>query len=563
MATNPTKAKTGANAVVFTLLVIGAIIAVNLIAARFPKRVDLTADHVYTLSPGSKELVAKLPDVLQVKAFISSDLQPPFSQTAQYVRDLLDEYAHASKGKLKWEAIDPGEDSKLEEEATKMKVPKMRRGRISNNKVEIGSSYLGIALSYQGNVESIPEVNATEGLEFEIDKRIRMLTQKKTKIAFATSEGELSTTGGPQQGQGGGLQALKQYMDFYEAVPTDLKGKLIPDDVVALVIAGPKQPFSERAKFVIDQFLMKGKSVAMFVDGMTFETPQQMQMPGQGSPPQIGRKNDTGLDDLLAHYGFKVGDDVILEPQKNVPGPLMVDGQMQLGNYPTFLVTDSIAKSSPLFEHVDALIVPFASSVELLKDNKAQTGLVYTQLAQSSAQAWRQKGFFLLNPTVPLKPGEDKGPFALGYTAEGKLKSFFAGKPFPNEKGEKVTLPANASLPPDAEKPLDEAQAPARLLLMGSSNVVSDMYIAGVSRYVPVYQINLAFALNVMDWLAQDKALSSIRAKAITQRPITYGSESTPLVLQAVNIVGVPLAFILFGVMRWRIRSARRARAKI
>ena len=131
--------------------------------------------------------------MLTVKAFISKDLQPPFSQSAQYVRDLLDEYAHASKGKLKWEAIDPGEDTKLEEEATKMKVPKMRRGRISNNKVEIGASYLGIALSYQGNVESIPEVNATEGLEFEIDKRIRMLTQKKTKIAFATSEGELST----------------------------------------------------------------------------------------------------------------------------------------------------------------------------------------------------------------------------------------------------------------------------------------------------------------------------------------------------------------------------------
>lgn len=556
------KAKTGANAVVFTLLVIAAVVAVNLIAARFPKRIDLTADHVYTLSPASKDLVRKLPDILTVKAFISGDLQPPFSQSAQYVRDLLDEYAHASKGKLKWEAIDPGEDPKLEEEATKLKVPKMRRGRISNNKVEIGSSYLGIALSYQGNVESIPEVNATEGLEFEIDKRIRMLTQKKTKIAFATSEGELSTGAGPQ-GQGGGLSALKQYMDFYDAVPTDLKGKQIPDDVAALVIAGAKQPMSERAKFVVDQFLMKGKSVAFFVDGMTFETPQQMQIPGQATPPQIGRKNDAGLDDLLAHYGFKIGDDVILEPQKNVPGPLQIDGQWQMGNYPTFLVTDSIAKSSPLFEHVDALIVPFASSVELLKDNKAQAGLVYTQLAQSSAQAWRQKGFFLLNPTVALKPADDKGPFALGYTAEGKFKSFFAGKPFPNEKGEKVTPTPNASLPPDAEKPIDEAQAPGRILVMGSSNIVSDMYIAGVSRYVPVYQIDLAFALNVMDWLAQDKALSSIRAKAITQRPITYASESTPVVLEAVNIIGVPLAFILFGVARWRIRTARRARAKI
>src|SRR3954447_18478304 len=159
MAAERSKAKTGANAVVFTILVIVAVVALNLIAARFPKRMDLTADHVYTLSPASKDLVAKLPDVLQVKAFISKDLQPPFSQSAQYVRDLLDEYAHASKGKLKWEAIDPGEDAKLEEEATKLKVPKMRRGRISNNKVEIGASYLGIALSYQGNVESIPEVN--------------------------------------------------------------------------------------------------------------------------------------------------------------------------------------------------------------------------------------------------------------------------------------------------------------------------------------------------------------------------------------------------------------------
>ena len=560
--TSPSKAKTGANAIVFTVFVIIAVVAVNLIFARVNRRWDLTADHIYTLSPASKDLVAKLPDVLTVKAFISNDLQPPFSQTAQYVRDLLDEYAHASKGKLKWEAIDPGDDPKLEEEANKLKVPKMRRGRISNNKVEIGASYLGIALSYQGTVESIPEVNATEGLEFEIDKRVRILTQKKTKIAFATSEGELSTTAGPQ-GQGGGLSALKQYMDFYDAVPTDLKGKLIPDDVAGLVIAGPKQPMSERAKFVVDQFLMKGKSVAFFVDGMKFETPQQMQIPGQTSPPQIGQKNDTGLDDLLGHYGFKINDDVILEPQKNVPGPLMVDGQMQLGNYPTFLVTDSIAKSSPLFEHVDALIVPFASSVELVKDNKAQAGLVYTQLAQSSDKAWRQKGFFLLNPTVPLKPADDKGPFALGYTAEGKFKSFFAGKPFPNEKGEKVTLPANASLPPDAEKPIDEAQAPGRILVFGSSNVVSDMYVAGVSRYVPVYQIDLAFGLNVMDWLAQDKALSSIRAKAITQRPITYGSESTPLVLEAVNIVGVPLLFILFGVARWRIRYARRQHAKI
>jgi gliding-associated putative ABC transporter substrate-binding component GldG len=562
MATEQSKIKSGGNAIGFAVALIVVVIFVNVLAQRFGRRIDLTQDHVYTLSPASKELVAKLPDKLTVKAFISSDLQPPFSQTAQYVRDLLDEYAHASKGKLKWEAIDPGEDAKLEEEATKMKVPKMRRGRISNNKVEIGASYLGIAVSYQGNVESIPEVNATEGLEYEIDKRIWMLTQKKTKIAIANSEGELAATQGPQ-GQPGGFSLAKQAADFYDLVPTSLTGKQIPQDVQALIIAGPKQPMTERAKFVVDQFLMRGKAVAFFVDGMTFETPQQMQMPGQATP-QIGRKNDVGLEDLLAHYGFKINDDVVLEPQKNMPGPLQVEGQWQIGNYPTFLITDSIAKSSPLFEHVDALTLPFASSIELIKDNKTQTGLNYTQLAQSSTRSWRQKGMFLLQPTTPLKPGDEKGPFALAYSAEGKFKSFFAGKPYPNEKGEKVEPAApNASLPPDADRPIDQAQAPARLIVVADSNFVNDMYVGGVSRYVPVYQIGLAFLLNSLDWLAQDKALSSIRQKTIMQRPITYSSDSTPWILQAVNIVGVPLAFILFGVARWRVRTARRARAKL
>src|SRR5262249_9668366 len=149
------------------MLVIG-LVFLNVIGSRIFKRFDLTQDRVYTLSPASKELVAKLPDRMTVKAFISSDLQPPFSQVAQYTRDLLDEYATASKGKFKWEVIDPGSDPKLEEEANKLKVPKMRRGRVSNNKVEIGASYLGVAFEYGGNVESIPEINGAEGLEFNM-----------------------------------------------------------------------------------------------------------------------------------------------------------------------------------------------------------------------------------------------------------------------------------------------------------------------------------------------------------------------------------------------------------
>jgi len=252
-----------------------------------------------------------------------------------------------------------------------------------------------------------------------------------------------------------------------------------------------------------------------------------------------------------------------MEPQSNMVGPVPVGGQTLLANYPTFVATEQVAKSSPLFDHLNGLILPFTSSLELVKDK--QTGMLITELATSTSKSWRQKGFFLFNPEAPIKPGDEKGPFPLAYAAEGKFKSFFAGKPYPNEKGEKVP-PAdkNVSLPPGAETPIDQAEGTGRILLVGSSTFIADdTLMLALRGYVPTYQVNLAFFLNAMDWMAQDHALSSIRAKAMTQRPLTLQSDSAPLVLQAVNIVGVPLAFILFGLMRWRLRSARRARAKL
>lgn len=563
MAREMNKAKTGANAVVFVVLVLAGVLALNLIASRHFARVDFTQDHIYTLSPASKELVKKLPDRMTVKAFISSDLQPPFSQVAQYVRDLLDEYANASKGKLKWEAIDPGSDQKLEDEAQKLKVPKMRRGRISDNKVEIGSSYLGIAFEYGGQVESIPQVNSAEGLEFQITSIIKRMTVRKKKLAFATSEGELSTAGSPMGGHAG-LQIMGQFLKDYDVVPVNLStgDKPIPDDADALVLAGPKTQMSDRAKFVVDQFLMKGKAVAFFVDGMVISSPRNMQIPGMAGQPQIGQKNPAGIDDLLSSYGFQIRDDLVMEPRLNLPGPVPIQGQLFLANYPTFIAVTKLAEGHPLFDHVKALALPFASSIEY--DKTKQPDLTATPLAWSSPNSWRQSGFFLFDPqNNHLKVGDDHGPFVMAYAATGKLKSFFAGKPYPNAKGEKVTAPPpNVSLAPGVERPLDESTGTPRILVVADSNLLSDDYLR-FAQQLPGYGSDLLFALNAMDWLAHDDSLAAIRAKGVQSRPLTYESDSTPTVVKYANIIGVPLLFILFGVIRWRLRTARRRAAKL
>src|SRR6476660_805442 len=112
------KVMTATNASAYVLLTVGAVVLINLIGTRVFGRLDLTENHVYTLSSGSKDIVSKLPDYLTVKAYISTKELPPEQQSvSRYVRDLLDEYRTYSKGKLRFEAFDPGDDKKIEEEA--------------------------------------------------------------------------------------------------------------------------------------------------------------------------------------------------------------------------------------------------------------------------------------------------------------------------------------------------------------------------------------------------------------------------------------------------------------
>ena len=428
----PAKARSAANSLITAVAVIGGLVFVNIIGSRYFGRADLTEDRIYKLSKVSLDTVKNLPDRMNVKAFISGDLPPQMNSIAQYARDMLDEYAAASGGKLVWESIDPtgGKDKEEKErhkdELSKYKIQKMTIETIKDTKLELGGeNYLGIGFAYADQIESVPSLTSTEGLEFQITGVIRKLVNtKKHKVGFATSEGELQRQ---PQGPGGGMQMIGQFLSDYDVSDITLD-KPIPDDIEALVIAGPKQPFNEKVKFHIDQFLMKGKAVAFFVDGMTLESPQGMQLPGM-EQPKIGRQNDTNLTDLFEKYGLKLRDDLVLDKQ-NVIGLVPVNGGMRPTNYPTFVavVEDGLAKDHMLTSKVKALVTPFTSSVELvgdLKDGKVE-GVKATAVARTSEGSWRNSGFFLFNPTQKLAPPaseSDKGPFVLGYAVEGKLKS--------------------------------------------------------------------------------------------------------------------------------------------
>src|SRR5262245_2141389 len=280
------------NAILYALFVVGGIVVVNLIATRVFGRIDLTENRIYTLSQPSRDLVKNLPDYMSVKAFISADLPPELKTVSRYVRDLVDEYKTSSKGKFRWEAIDPGNDKKLEDEANRCKVQKLQIQVLRSQKFELGTYYLGLCLEYNGQVESIPQVARPEGLEYQVSSLIKRMTQKKRKIAFTNGHGE----GDMNQG----FQSLKQDLEQeYEVTSVNPSSAEIGADVDALVVGGPKQAIDEKGQKEIDKFLMKGKGAVFLVDGMAMQSPGGMGGMGQEMQIKMAQGNDSGLGKLL------------------------------------------------------------------------------------------------------------------------------------------------------------------------------------------------------------------------------------------------------------------------
>jgi gliding-associated putative ABC transporter substrate-binding component GldG len=536
------KLQHGGNAVLFTLLTLAILVLANFVASRKFGRLDLTEAQVFTISDASRKLVASLPDQLKATAFISADLPPQVRAIARYLRDILEEYSTASKGKMKWEVVDPRDD-KAKEEARRLKVQQARLSVFEKSKASVSESYLGVAFQYGGKIEAIPFVTDIATLEYQISSTVRRLVGKRKKVGFATGHGEAS----PYQGLGAAREALKDY----DVTTVDLtEGKTpIPADLDVLVMVGPQQPLAERAKYELDQFLMKGKGLALFVDGMILETPRGQMAPGQ-LPPRIARGNSIGLRDQLEHYGVRLNEDIVMD-QQNARVVLPVSQEQRvITNYPAFPVITNLSKASPITRELKALVAVFASSLTLTQEaREGKAGVNATVLATCSPASWRQTGFFLFNPLQPPQPTKELGPFNLGYTLQGRFKSFFAGKAVP--------APGPARPPREKDpKPTGAGKSSpegARLVIFADSDLIKDQFLG-------VFPQNLLVLQNTIDYLAEDESLIAIRAKGQTHRPLRQVEDSTVSLAKYGNIVGLPIAFIVVGIVRWRLRKSRRRR---
>jgi ABC-type uncharacterized transport system involved in gliding motility auxiliary subunit len=542
MSTTSSKKRAYASsAILYTFFVVGVIVLVNVIGTRVFGRIDLTENKVYTLSQPSRDLVKKLPDFLTVKAFISSDLPPEIKTLSRYVRDMIDEYRTSSNGKFRWEAISDG-DKDADQNANSCKVDKIQIQVLRGSKFEMGSYYLGLCFLYGDKMESIPQIGRAEGLEFEISSLIKKLTVKKKKIAFTTGHGESETNQG--------FRALKQVLEQeYDLTTVNPSSAEIAADVDALVIGGPKQPFDDKGQREIDKYLMTGRGAVILDDGMSVSSPNQQQMGGMAQIKMV-QSNQTGLDKILEAYGFKVGNDVIVDNEAAMPGLIdMGGGRRGLTQLPIW-VGVQIAKNPGLsvLDGIRGVVFPLASTVDLvgpLAGGNVPAAAKLWKLASSSPSSFKHASFFIINQATKLEESKDHGPFAFGYAYQGTLKSAFV-------KGPEAGMSAADKQPPS------ESQKPVRLVVIGDSDFANDDYVQ-LARAFPVYEAGAFLLHNAIGWTVEDEALIPLRSKSMGNRPLKAVSEAKASTLKWVNILGLPVLFCAYGVVRWRLRRIARS----
>lgn len=505
-------------------IVLVILILINIISVRVFGRLDVTRNNVFSLSDASKQLMRNLDDKVTVKAYFTEDLPAPYNNNRRTLLDELNEYKAYARGNLQYEFIDPSGD-KVEQEAQQQGVAPVQVQVVNQDKLEVKKAYMGLVFLYEDKKESIPVIQNTSTLEYDISSTIKRLTSSgRKKIGFLNGQGE------PPLSELAHVQEMLSKQ--YDIVPVDVsKGNAVPVDVAALIVDAPTSRFPEPIKFQVDQYLMRGGKVAFLLNKVDANLQNR-----------FGRPLDLGLDDLLESYGVRVNTDLVRDAQcANISVMQQQFGfnfQSQVP-FPYLPLVSSFSKGNAMVKDLQGMILVFASTVDTV--NVASRGLQAEVLIRSSKQSGRETGQFAYDPLERYtREMFTEKELPLAVLVEGSFHSAYAGKPVPADT-------AAGAIPPTTS-PLTTSPA-TRVVVVGDGDFIRDQY---------GNRENLTFFANMVDYLVDDAGLITIRSKELTNPPLEQVSDGTKRAVKYADLILPPALVLVYGLARWRMRNARK-----
>jgi len=529
----------------------------------------------------------RLPDKIQVKLFLSSSLNAvaPFmglktlSTLPAEIEQAVKALSAKTYGKLAYEFTDPTADSDLQKLSQADNLLLLTWPASADGKVAAGKGVIGLLVEHRGRKIALPLIdvvrlpivgtqyrlvgaedlskmlnNSVESL-IEIHEGLGVLSDHRTAPILGGSP-----PGSPQEDPQAYSNFREQIALNYALKPVALAQNPIPEGIACLLVVNPRENFTDYELYQIDQFLMQGKSLALFVEA--FE--EAMIAPNQ---PPIYLPLDTGLERLLEHYGVRVRRAYVLDENcYRQPMPPQMGGGERPVYYAPLIKRQFMNQELPFMKNIKGLVAIKASPLELIPEESRPKAATAHLLFASSEKSWEIKDRINLDP-MSLRPpasAADKRSRPLAYLLEGAFSSYFAGKPLPVREvaQKKEDEPSAAAEPPQIDLSTVEREGqfiaqgkPGKIFVLASADMLKNMVIDETGRGP-----NTIFVLNAIDYLNQRGDVAVMRAKEQTFNPLSETSAGERTFIKSFIIAGLPLLVALFGVGVWIRRSARKKR---
>src|SRR5262245_1234565 len=437
------------------LAVLVILLLVNFVLGAARWRIDLTQGRLYTLSEGTRSVLAKLEAPVKIRLYFTQGAEVPLPIKAygRRVEDTLAEFRQAGRGKVLVEKLDPEPDSEAEDSATLEGVEPQTTG--TGEKF-----YLGVSISYADQKIALPALALDREplLEYDLTRAIARAASTAKPVVGVMSA--LPVFGMPPSPMTGGQPMEPQVFigelrRDYTVKRVSLDPERIDDDVKVLVVIHPRG-ISDKAQYALDQFVLRGGRLIAFLDPSAYFD-QMGQMGGMG-----GGGTPSSLDKLLKGWGFAFDSGKVVLDMRYVTGA----GARTL---PTLLsLNDSaFSPSDVATARLGSLLMPFAG----VFTGKPVDGLSETVLVKTSSYSQLVDSFAATAQgdaaTRGFKPSGTEYPLALRLT--GRFKTAFPeGKPGDDKgKASAVKAEAKAGSAPLKESAADNAVVDRKSVVEG------------------------------------------------------------------------------------------------
>jgi gliding-associated putative ABC transporter substrate-binding component GldG len=558
------------------------LVGINMLAAAFHTRIDLTREKRYTLSSASSELVRSADSDIQIDVFLKGEFPAGFRKLANSTDEFLRLLKDRNGSKVHYRFINPQDnmpgtqgvyaDSLVAMGAVPINLTVQKEAGESSNIIfpvaiityNGRSALVNLYPGASGRI-SQDEINSAEALmEYQFTNSLsKLMNQEKAGIAYSVGNGE------PVDGRTYDLrQTLIQDYQFGLLNLNTQPG--VPDGVDVLMIVKPTIPFTEEEKFKIDQFVMRGGKLLCFIDNLIAEQDSLA-----FKPETIAYDRNLNLTDLFFRYGLRINTDLVMDLQCDLL-PFIVGGSQETPQYEflrwNYYPLLTPAANQSVNRNPGYVVSKFANSIDTIKVND----VIKTPLLVSSPNSRIISTPALIslneNKNVPQDEKFNRNAIPVAMHLKGKFTSLYRNRVTKsqmdtlqaqglqyraNSEDNQVIVVAdgdivlNDFIPNPGGEPLP--------LPMGWNKFTYSEYEKNSEYgklFIPV--ANNEFFRSSLEQLVNSTAISQLRNKDIVLRLLdTQKVKASKTTWQLINIVLPVLLIMLFGWLHNQLRKNR------